>query len=343
MDAGSRKDNLKTSAIVLPGIISTAQKLGVDIKEILRQRDIPIDLEHITRSVIDLRHVHSIVMALEEAAGHPAIGLHAGEDFDFEFLPHLKTFIMSSSTLRQAFEATIPIQKLISPLLVLELEEAGDDAAIKLKPGALLSEEDERHYTEMVFSTIRTLTNRLMKKITRPKAVHFRHGRSDISPLYESFFSCRVVLNASENIIMYERAVMDIPLPGGFPEIRRQAGDIVNQQLADSPFQDGLTEEVRRLLTLKTDLLNASVDQIARFLNMSVRTLQRRLSESGYDLRDLRDQVRFELAAQALRSRTLSMDEISEKLGFSDRHSFTRAFKRWSGISPSGYRKALVP
>ena len=195
----------------------------------------------------------------------------------------------------------------------------------------------------MVFSTIKTLTNRLMKRITRPKAVHFRHGRSDISPLYESFFSCTVVLNAAENIILYDRAIMDMPLPGGFPEIRRQAGDIVNQQLADSPLQDGLAEKVRRLLTARTHLLNASVGQIARSLNMSVRTLQRRLAESGYGLRDLRDQVKCELAAQALKSRTLSMDEISEKLGFSDRHSFTRAFKRWSGISPNAYRKARVP
>jgi AraC-like DNA-binding protein len=231
------------------------------------------------------------------------------------------------------------MQKLISPLLILNLEETGKVIRIKLKPDSTLGEEDERHYTEMVFACIKTLTNRLMRKTVPPQAVHFRHGRSEITPWYVDFFGSTIVLNAPENAIIYDRAIMDIPLPGGFPELRRQAGNILNQMLADSPLQGGLVEDLKRLLASHGDVFNAPIAQVARSLNMSTRTLQRRLAACGHSLADVRDQVRFQLAAEALQSRRLSIEEIGELLGFSDRHSFTRAFKRWSGLTPSTYRK----
>jgi AraC-like DNA-binding protein len=331
--------DIKTSAIVLPNTINTALRLGVDIQDILRQLGIFIDLDHITQSIIDLKQIHAIVTAVEKASGHPAIGLLSGEDFDFDYLPNLKTFIMSARTLREAFESTRPMQKLITPLLILNMEDAGKVTSIKLKPDIALSEEDERHYTEMTFACIRSLTNRLMRKTVSPQAVHFRHGQSEITPWYADFFGSAIVLNAQENAIIYNRAIMDIPLPGGFPEIRQQAGKIVHQQMIDSPLHGGLAEDLKRLLATHGDLFIAPIEQVASSLNMSKRTLQRRLAENVHNFADIRDQIRFQLAAEALKSKRLSIEEIGDKLGFSDRHSFTRAFKRWTGITPSAYRK----
>jgi AraC-like DNA-binding protein len=121
--------------------------------------------------------------------------------------------------------------------------------------------------------------------------------------------------------------------------LRRQAENIVNQQLTESPLSGGPARDLKRLLATRGDLLHASVKCVAQSLKMSVRTLQRRLAENGQRLTYLRDQIRFQLAVEALRSRRLSIEEIGDKLWFSDRHSFTRAFKSWSGYSPSAYRK----
>jgi AraC-like DNA-binding protein len=158
-------------------------------------------------------------------------------------------------------------------------------------------------------------------------------------PWYADFFGSAIILNAPENTIVYNRAIMDIPLPGGFTEIRQQAGNIVNQQLADSPLSGGLADDLKRLLATHADLFTAPIDKVARSLNMSARTLQRRLAENGHSLVEIRDQIRFQLAAEALKSKRKSIEEIGDKLGFSDRHSFSRAFKRWTGLTPSAYRK----
>ena len=61
--------------------------------------------------------------------------------------------------------------------------------------------------------------------------------------------------------------------------------------------------------------------------------------EEGVSFLELKDQIRYNLAVSALKSKKSSIEDISEALGFSDRNCFTRAFKRWSGVSPSAFRQ----
>lgn len=82
-----------------------------------------------------------------------------------------------------------------------------------------------------------------------------------------------------------------------------------------------------------------SIDNIAQDLNLSKRTLQRRLQQQCISFAQLRDQVRYHHAVTHLVENSQSIDSISAILDFSDRTSFTNAFKRWTGLSPSAFRK----
>lgn len=82
-----------------------------------------------------------------------------------------------------------------------------------------------------------------------------------------------------------------------------------------------------------------SIGHIAEELNLSKRTLQRRLQQQEVNFAELRDQVRFHYSIDYLIKQQLSIDSISASLDFSDRTSFTNAFKRWTGLSPSTFRK----
>ena len=72
---------------------------------------------------------------------------------------------------------------------------------------------------------------------------------------------------------------------------------------------------------------------------MSARTLQRRLQEQGTSVVELLSEVRKELACVYLRDKTLSITEVAFLLGFEDSSGFARAFRRWTGQSPSEYRE----
>lgn len=85
---------------------------------------------------------------------------------------------------------------------------------------------------------------------------------------------------------------------------------------------------------------DASVRNVAKALNTSGRTLQRRLQHEGTSLQQLISAVRCELAMEMLRSPGQSSNEISDQLGFSAPSAFHRAFKRWTGMTPGQYRRA---
>jgi len=72
---------------------------------------------------------------------------------------------------------------------------------------------------------------------------------------------------------------------------------------------------------------------------MSPRTLRRRLAEEGTSFRGVLERIRFEAAEERLREPTLSLAEIAAELGYADQANFARAFRGWTGESPSAYRR----
>lgn len=109
--------------------------------------------------------------------------------------------------------------------------------------------------------------------------------------------------------------------------------------LARIPHCDGVAARVINALHLRVGHTELSIEQIASDLNLTKRTLQRRLQSQNTNFAQLRDDVRFHYAIKYLIDDNLSVDLVSRGLDFSDRTSFTNAFKRWTGLSPSTFRK----
>ncbi len=101
----------------------------------------------------------------------------------------------------------------------------------------------------------------------------------------------------------------------------------------------GVPGRVVEVLQKRIGKVSLSIDLVAGEMNLSKRTLQRRLQQQGISFAHLRDQVRFHYSINYLVENSLSIDSISSSLDFSDRTSFTNAFKRWTGLSPSTFRK----
>lgn len=110
-------------------------------------------------------------------------------------------------------------------------------------------------------------------------------------------------------------------------------------QQAKLPEVYGVPARVVEVLEKRVGHAALSIGHIAEDLNLSKRTLQRRLQQQGISFAELRDQVRFHYSIDYLIKQHLSIDSISSSLDFSDRTSFTNAFKRWTGLSPSTFRK----
>ena len=107
--------------------------------------------------------------------------------------------------------------------------------------------------------------------------------------------------------------------------------------MAGSPFIDSVFRTVSSELSR-----GPGVVEIARALNLSARTFQRRLSQMGLTYSRLLDELRFDEARQMLSDPNLPIGQIAATLGYTDAGSFTRAFQRWASISPRSYRRRCL-
>lgn len=109
--------------------------------------------------------------------------------------------------------------------------------------------------------------------------------------------------------------------------------------MAEIPRFEGVSARVLDALIQRVGRDDLSIDKIAEDIKLSKRTLQRRLQQQQANFAQLRDVLRFHYAIKYLIDEHMSVDAVSKALDFSDRTSFTNAFKRWTGLSPSVFRK----
>ncbi|AFQ51526.1 AraC family transcriptional regulator [Burkholderia cepacia] len=147
---------------------------------------------------------------------------------------------------------------------------------------------------------------------------------------------------ARANSLAFDRAFLDRPLPHANPLTVSMCEQMCGQLVEARRARVGTAEMVRQYLTATPGNVPFSLEDMARLMNTSPRTLKRRLQEEGTTFRVLLAQARGAMAETLLGDAHLSLTEVAERLGFSDLSSFSQAFKRWYGVPPGTYRSGLL-
>ena len=108
--------------------------------------------------------------------------------------------------------------------------------------------------------------------------------------------------------------------------------------IAKLTSQGSFVDQVRMLILARPGYF-PDVDYVAEKMELSTRTLRRRLKNEGTSFRDLLEEIRYGLAREYLTDTDLPMDEISSLLGYTESGNFSHAFRRWAGIAPSAWRQ----
>lgn len=155
---------------------------------------------------------------------------------------------------------------------------------------------------------------------------------------YRRYFGCPVRFGAGTNLMVFEAHWMGARLPG----YDRIASQVLRRQLdgllLPVPGRHQLVETVSNHIRYAS-VQGADQQAVASMVNVSSRSLRRKLEQQGTSYRHLRDSTRYQAACELLDNTTLSLAVIAEQLGYADVRSFRRAFKRWSGLLPSDYRR----
>jgi AraC-like DNA-binding protein len=137
---------------------------------------------------------------------------------------------------------------------------------------------------------------------------------------------------------VFSRDWLDVRLPNADLELLR----LLQKQTGALEAKHGeeFPEIVRSVLRSALMTGHAGADQIAALFSMHTRTLSRRLDEFGTSFREIADEGRFEIARQMLEDTSLDIGQIAASLGYARASVFTRAFRRWSGSTPTAWRAA---
>jgi len=169
--------------------------------------------------------------------------------------------------------------------------------------------------------------------------VNFKSGVTKNEKKYQEFYDCPVVFSSQCNGFVFPLNVIDKKLPMANEAVASASIHVVEEYLSALKTSDFL-KEVQKQIRAQL-LMDISQETVAKALCMSVRTLQRRLIDLGFTYTEVVEQVKYSVAKPLLLDPKNSLDYVAQAIGFTEQSSFTRAFRRWSNMTPGQFRKRV--
>lgn len=249
---------------------------------------------------------------------------------------------LASSKLEEAFERAMRYSRIVNTAAggILRIERNGETFRVVVD-GAGLSLPPAQVSVDAALAMLMVMCRAAYGVEFRPIRVTLRREAPDCADRFVEFFSAPVDFDEQENAIWIDPAVISEPLVTANPELVRINDQIVTDYLAQLDRSDVIMQVRSKLVE---GLPSGRVDEedIAKSINLSRRSLQRRLQDRGVSFTGLLENTRRELGMQYVRDSRYSFNEIAYLLGFAEPGNFSRAFKRWYGKSPTSYRQSVL-
>ncbi len=267
----------------------------------------------------------------------PLLGLHLGQTIKPLHLGALGYALLACHNLGEALLRIQRYHRLMHDINPIEYHHTDTHLELRWgvtmgRPGALF---DEAGVTAIV-QFARDLCGREL-----PIAeLDFVNPPPKDSRPYQAFFGCPVRFGQAITRLSLPLACLQWPLQQHDPHLLKLMDDQVQASLAALPASGDVVEQTRQVLTQLAPQGVPELDRVASELKLSPRVLYRRLAAQGHQFRDLREQTLAQSAKLHLQEGRLPMSDIALLLGYSEQSAFTRAFKRWTGVSPLQWRQA---
>ena len=314
----------------------TLQDLGTDPVPLLRECGLPEQVSGGGQPIPVEREIAFIRLAIA-ASGRPDLGLLAGRGHRFPVFGFWGLALAASPTLASAIRLGLQYIDLTHTFLGWRFERGEREAALVMQPAFPLGEL-ETFLVERDAAAAATLFEDLTGRRGGLAGAAFAYPAPPWAADYRAVFGCTPCFGAARHALRVHVAELDQRLPGGDPVTAAAAETQCRRLLEGLSPAGGLSTRLRRLLLANPGRL-PSQDEAARRLNLSRRSLRRKLADEGTSFRALVEEVRFGLVAGYLENTGLPLDEIATRTGFSDAANLSHAFRRWTGDTPGGWRR----
>lgn len=318
-------------------VVEALERLGIEPAPILRATGLSRAGLRNPFARFDAALEHRFWALIERVSGDPAIGLRVGVEVARHGQRRVDLYVaLHAGTLRNVFRSAERFARLSDDRGHVNLIEEGALATASISrdggyPRAhgyvdALFASALHHYDERV-PGFRVLSMRL----PRPRPKH--------AAPYLTLFRTMPSFDSTTAEITFDRGLLDVPVLGSETSLGEILAEHASELLRKVSAVDPLLNAVQSALFEGLEHGQVSLAAIARSTGTSARTLRRRLASLGTSFHEQRDLLRQELAVQGLRRGQEPVSQIGERLGFAGTNAFQRAFRRWTGLAPSTFRR----
>jgi len=269
------------------------------------------------------------------ASGDPLFGFRVGALMRPGVFHALGLGIVSSTSVRSALERIQRYSSVVSTNGRLVLLEGDDEVGLETRPNEM-TVMPTAHCVDAVVVGLCRLLEQCAGRFAVPSRVVLMRPRVAPPEAYREHLRCPIQFDGRHIAIMFNAETAARPVLTGNDELAAEA-DRLSRRYLEELAPDPTVERVRALLLRAIPAGEFDQPGVARQLNQSTSTLQRRLRRAGTNYQDLLDATRRDLAHEYLKTGRYTLAEIAFLLGFADQANFTRAFRRWTGKPPSAY------
>lgn len=322
--------------------LKSMEALGVDLTPIMKHHGLDFNTMD-ANAIIDRSQELMILMDAQHQSHDELLGLKVGQNFGLAGYGPLSLLLMTSANAMEACQLGVRYQEMayIFGTLSMELDSKDLLLSLNIEPAPLPSS-IKRFMVDRDMAGMHKMVEDMATSLGQTiqvKGIHLPYPKPKDTRPYEQRFNCPVNWDADKSSII----IRPTDLQAQFPQANKMAQDLYRSQCEQQlKRQQSHGEQLHHKVMHYLSLFNhqyPNILQVSKYLHISERTLRRRLNEQNTNFQALLDQVRYEKSQQLLQQSQVSIDEIADKLGFSEAAAFNHAFLRWSGLSPGKWRK----
>jgi AraC-like DNA-binding protein len=281
---------------------------------------------------VSLATMNALASRAKRLTGEPGLGFYLGMQKRISMYGYLGFAMMTAGTVRECLELAVQFTPILTSAVILRLDQGCDAAAVVIDQQIDMGDADDVANISLVVGLTHlgvALTGRQL-----PGVAEFEMPEPSYYARFQHVLPGARFAQASTRVI-FDRSTLQVTLATADRAAMRKARAECERAFAELDVRIG----ARVWRALRAGVGLRGIEEVAADLGVSPRTLSRRLAQQGLSFAQIAKRERRERALEMLSEPSVSLEDVTEQLGYSTVPCFVRAFRQWMGTTPGAYRR----